>query len=190
MTANPQRRHWCWTLWLPNDASPEEAEGYTRTIYESPKIRYASCQAEMNETMTRIHLQGYVEFKQSLRRSEAKKALGGFNSMHLEVREGSRADARNYTISKTWKGESKRRCAGPFETGIWTADNVGSAPERKSQSETLVKCLLRGMTVAEIAAAHPQAFFSHSRKVMDTHEALHTANRAGIFEYELPPTDN
>lgn len=190
MANNPQRRHWCWTLWLPSDASHKEAEGYAKTIHESSKIRYSVCQAERNEELTRIHLQGYTEFKVSLRRSEAKKALGGFSGLHLEVREGSRGDARGYCIAKNWKGESKRRCAGPFETGVWTADNIGSAPERKSQTETLVKCLLRGMSPAEIASAHPQAFFSHSRKVMDTHDALLTANRAGIFEYELPPTDD
>lgn len=190
MTANPQRRHWCYTLWLPDDATVEVAEGTAKRVHENPIIRYAVCQAERNEDLTRIHLQGYVEFKRSLRRSEAKKALGGFTSMHLEVREGSRADARNYCISKKWKGKDKRRCAGPFETGVWTTDVVGSVPARKSQSETLVKCLLYGMTPSEIAAAHPSAFFSHSRKVMDTHEALRGAVQAGIFEYEIRPTQD
>lgn len=190
MSANPQRRHWCWTLWLPDDASEEDAEGMARAIHESTDIRYSVCQGERNDTLTRIHLQGYTEFNRSLRMSEVKKALGGHTSMHLEVRVGSRADARNYCRSKNWKGISKRQCCGPFETGIWNSDTVGSAPSRTSQSETLVECLLTGMNPAEIAAAHPSAFFSHSRKVMDTYDALKSANHTGIFEYKTPPTED
>jgi hypothetical protein len=36
----------------------------------------------------------------------------------------------------------------------------------------------------QIAAAHPKAFFTHSRKVMDTWQALKEAQRAGIWDYK------
>lgn len=180
---NVQRRHWCWTLWLPDDASIEDAEATAREIFDCIHIRYACCQAERPEGLgSRIHLQGYVEFKRSQRLSEVKSKLGQA-SMHLEPREGSRSDARQYCISATWKQKSKGRCAGPWETGKWISDVTGSAPQRKSHSDTAISCLLRGMLPHEIAAAHPKAFFTHSRKIMDTYEALKTAEHVGIWDY-------
>ena len=184
MSTNPQRRHWVWTLWLANDASIEDAEATARTIFNSDAIRYSCCQAERPDGVGgRIHLQGYTEFTRSLRMSEVKKNLG-YKSLHLEPRLGSRADARNYCISKTWKGTSKGRCAGPWTAGKWISDVVGSAPQRKSHSDTAIECLLQGMSPMQIAAAHPKAFFTHSRKVMDTWQALKEAQRAGIWDYK------
>lgn len=184
-----QRRHWTWTLWLANDASIEDAEATAKSIFNCPDIRYSSCQAERPGGLgTKIHLQGYTEFKRSLRMSEVKKRLGHKN-MHLEPRLGSRADARNYTISKTWKGESKHRCAGPWTAGKWISDIAGSAPQRKSHSDTAIECLLQGMTPMSIAAAHPKVFFTHSRKIMDTWQALKEAQRVGVFDYKSPSTE-
>ena len=181
---NVQRRHWCWTLWLSDDASIEEAEDTARTIFNCKDIRYSCCQAERPKGLgTRIHLQGYTEFKRSLRVTEVKKRLG-YPSMHLEPREGSRADARGYCISKSWKGISKGRCAGPWTAGKWISDVAGSAPQRKSHSDTAIECLLQGMTPMSIAAAHPKAFFTHSKKIMDTWHALKEAQRVGIFDYK------
>jgi len=183
---NPQRRHWCWTLWLANDASIEEAEATARTIFNVKSIRYSCCQAERPDGIGgRIHLQGYTEFKRSYRMSEVKKHLG-YPSMHLEIREGSRADARNYCISKNWKGNSKHRVAGPWSCGTWISDIRGSVKERKSDSATALECLLTGMTPYQIAASHPKAFFTHSKKIMDTWQALKDAQSAGIFDYKLP----
>lgn len=181
---NVQRRHWCWTLWLANDASEEEVEATVETIFNHEDIRYACCQAERAELGGRMHLQGYTEFSRSLRMSEAKKRLGSYKSMHLEPREGSRADARKYCISKSWKGVSKRRCAGPWTCGQWISDVAKSAPQRKSHTDTAIECLLQGMTPTAIAAAHPKAFFTHSRKILDTWQALKDARLAGIWDYK------
>ena len=116
--------------------------------------------------------------------SEVKKLLG-FNSIHLEPRAGSRADARGYCSSKTWKGISKGRISGPYETGKWRNDLAGSVKPRDSPTDTAVACLLKGMTPQMIAAAHPKAFFTHSRKILDTYLTLKEAYHAGIFEYEI-----
>lgn len=181
---NVQRRHWVWTLWLANDASIEDAEATARTIFNSNLIRYSVCQAERpNGLGQRIHLQGYTEFKKSLRMSEVKKHLG-YKQLHLEPRAGSRADARQYCMSVTWKGQDKGACGGPWSTGRWIDDITGSAPKRKSPMDTAIKCLLLGMTPTQIAAAHPRVFFTHSRKIMDTWDALKNAQTSGIFDYE------
>lgn len=185
---NVQRRHWCWTLWLADDASVEEAEATARTIFNCDKIRYACCQAERaveQKLGGKIHLQGYTEFSRSLRMSEVKKALG-FKTIHLEPREGSRADARNYCISKTWKSISKGRCGGPWTAGTWVSDVAGSVPVRKAHADTAIDCLLTGMLPHQIAAAHPKAFFTHSRKILDTYLALKEARMSGIWDYQAP----
>lgn len=154
-------------------------------MHDNRQIKYAVCQEEQpNGFGTRTHLQGYVEFSRSKRLTEVKKILG-FNSIHLEYRKGSRADARGYSSSKTWKGVDKGRIGGPFETGKWRNDFAGSVSERKTPTDTAVACLLKGMTPADIAAEHPRTFFTHSRKILDTYEALQTAARDGIFEYSV-----
>lgn len=182
MSPNPQRRHWCWTLWLTDDASPEEAEAIAKQIHSFRGIRYSVCQAERSDDLMRIHLQGYTEFSRSFRMSEVKKHLKQ-PTLHLEIREGGRGDARNYCMSKTWKGNSKRRAAGPFETGTWISDVAGSVKPRKSHTDTALKCLLSGMLPHQIAAAHPSAFFTHSHKILQTWQALDDAVKAGIFDY-------
>ncbi len=173
---------------MPDDATVEVAEVIAKEMMQSRRIRYLSCQAERSIDLTRLHLQGYTEFKTSLRMSEVKKHLRQ-KSLHLEPRLGSRADARNYTISKTWKGESKRRAAGPWTIGEWISDVAGSAPQRKTHSATAIECLLIGMTPHQIAAAHPEAFFTHSKKVLDTWQALKDAQNAGVFDYKTRSTD-
>lgn len=183
MGSNVQRRHWCWTLWLADDASIEEAEATARTIFDSRRVRYSVCQAERPKLGGRIHLQGYTEFTHSLRMSEVKKTFG-YSTIHLEPREGSRADARNYCMRKTWKGATKGRVGGPWEQGRWISDIVGSSPVRKSHSDTAIECLLQGMTPTQIAASNPKAFFTHSRKIMDTFEALQKAAQDGIWDYK------
>jgi hypothetical protein len=40
-----------------------------------------------------------------------------------------------------------------------------------------------------IAAAHPKAFFTHSRKIMDTWQALKEAQNVGIWDYKPPTTE-
>lgn len=114
--------------------------------------------------------------------SEVKKHLS-IPKAHLEAREGSRADARNYCMSLTWKGKSKRRAGGPYEIGNWINDVIGSVKPRESHAETAITCLLQGMKPHQVAASHPVAFFTHAYKIIQTHEALETAVRAGIFDY-------
>ncbi len=183
--SNPQRRHWVWTLWLTDDATDQEAEVIHRDMCNNATVRYSVCQLERSEDLTKVHLQGYTEFRKSLRMSEVKGKLGQ-KTLHLEPRKGSRADARSYCMSKTWKGESKRRAGGPYQYGEWISDIVGSSPERKSHSATAIQCLLEGMLPHQIAAAHPTAFFTHSRKILDTWQALKDAEVSGIFDYQSP----
>lgn len=170
---------------MANDVTREGAEATARDMHDNDNIRYAVCQEEQPKGFgTRTHLQGYIEFDKSLRMSEVKKILG-FKSIHLEWRKGSRADARGYCSSKKWKGVEKGRIAGPYETGKWRNDFAGSVSKKNSPTDISVECLIAGMTPAEIAAEHPKAFFTHSRKILDTYEALREALNLGIFEYSV-----
>jgi len=183
-TGNPQRRHWVFTLWLEEDCTPDRAENIARRMFDSPDLRYGICQLEQ-ATTGRLHLQGYSEWSRGLRLSEVKRRLKQ-PTIHLEPRSGSRADARRYCMSKTWKGESKGQVEGcTWEQGEWVKDTTGSVSASQSPTDICLECLLKGMTPVEIAAAHPKAFFTHSRKVMDTYEALEDARKRGIWEPTL-----
>ena len=73
---NAQKRHWCFTayaghLGLDDDFSGEEIIDAMRSHWESvndlPGIRYAIAQIEKCPTSQRLHIQGYLEFKDSKR---------------------------------------------------------------------------------------------------------------------------
>lgn len=147
----------------------------------APSLRYLVTQCEQGALGERFHLQGYCEFSVSLRRSEVKRRLQE-PSVHLEPRSGSRGDARRYCMVRTWKGESKGRVAGPWESGEWVNDVRGSVPETDSPSKRALGLVLQGLNPSEVAAADPHAFFTHSRKVIDTFLALKEAQEQGLWE--------
>lgn len=71
-------------------------------------IKYGIWQQERCPTTGRLHLQGYFEFSKPMRMSAVKRAIGDA-AAHVEPRNGSREEARDYCR----KEES--RVAGPWE---------------------------------------------------------------------------
>lgn len=175
-----QKRHWCFTLWFTDIPSIQGAEQICRRMFASKDLRYGIAQVESTDG-EKAHLQGYLEFSKSVRMSEVKKRTAQ-PTLHLEYREGSRADARAYCMSKTWKGKDKGQVYPPWHQGTWISDVRGSTPNRKSASQVCVEALLEGLEPYQIAAQFPTAFFTHSRKVIDTYRALNEARNHGIWE--------
>jgi len=117
MEHTPQIRHWCftwyenrWPAWIPD------------------KMIYLVYQVEQCPDTGRPHIQGYVEFKRSVRLGSAKKLIGS-NTAHLEPRQGSRDQARAYCM----KDES--RVDGPYEQGEW----LSGADKRSELQEAITK---------------------------------------------------
>lgn len=80
---------------------------------EDPDFRYCVYQTEECPDTKRWHHQGYIEFNKA-KTLASVKALLGDQTVHLEPRRGTRAEARAYCM----KNES--RVAGPLEFGTWT----------------------------------------------------------------------
>lgn len=177
-----QKRHWLATLWLDNETTEEQAEIIARRLFQTRDLRYGICQMEMPHG-NKPHLQIYFEFHKSLRMTEVKKRCG-HPTIHLEPRLGSRADARSYSMSVTWKGKDKGVIGGPWHQGEWISDVRGSNPARKSDKQLCIEALLAGLQPFEVAATHPEAFFTHSRKVIETFKALQEARAHGIWEMD------
>ncbi len=84
-------RNWCFT-------SYKESQELFNSIgpnFEDGEIRYIIWGLEVCPRTKREHLQGYVEFKSSLRIRRVKDALGD-PAVHLERRRGTQAEARAY----------------------------------------------------------------------------------------------
>jgi len=88
-----------------------ERQSYVVAIFEKARGKYLSAQFEACPNTGRIHLQAYIEFKEAISFNSAKTRLP--EGSHIEIRKGSRDDARDYCR----KDES--RIAGPYECGEW-----------------------------------------------------------------------
>lgn len=79
----PRKRHWCFTSYLP----------ILEQKFDDKVVRYCVYQQEKCPDTGKLHFQGYIEFFDCLRRGQVKKILG---PCHLEIRQGSRTEAREY----------------------------------------------------------------------------------------------
>lgn len=93
-------RNYCWTLYEPFPELP--------IVFDEDTVKYCVYQKEECPETKKLHLQGYVELKKSIRFAALKK-LFGREDLHIEQRRGTRDEARDYCR----KEES--RVAGPWE---------------------------------------------------------------------------
>lgn len=122
MENTPQIRHWCFTSY--RDAWPN---------WIPDKMHYLVYQVELCPDTGRAHLQGYVEFKRSMRLGSAKKLLGD-PTAHFEPRQGSRDQARAYCM----KEESRQN--GPWEHGDWM-----QGTEKRSELQEAIEAIKSGV---------------------------------------------
>jgi len=83
---------------------------------ESKWFRYLVYQTEICPETGREHFQGYVEFTRS-QRMKSVKDLCNDNTMHLEVRQGTREQARAYCMKEDTRKPGEDN--GPWEFGTW-----------------------------------------------------------------------
>lgn len=95
-------RNICFTLFEPFPTFP--------ITFDEKTVKYACYQVEKAPDTGKLHVQGYLELKESWRYSRIKE-LFGRKDIHLEARRGSRDEARDYCR----KEES--RVDGPWEFG-------------------------------------------------------------------------
>lgn len=164
---NVQKRHWCFTayaghLGLDDDFSSEEIIDAMRSHWESvndlPGIRYAIAQIEMCPTTHRLHIQGYLEFKDSKRMNTIYKMFPA----NLEYRKGSRDDARDYCRKKKWKGKDKGQVCRLPEFGEWRKERttMGLSPKQRA-----IRAIQSGFTPEQVLQHDLEAYFTHYRAI-------------------------
>lgn len=115
--ANKRLRNWCWTAYVDPMEHYQELEDHRMH-------RYTVWQEETCPHTGTLHYQGYSEFNCAVKQDFIKQLFRN-NSMHLEVRKGTRAEARGYCM------RASKRVPGtePIEIGEWTG------PEERARTD-------------------------------------------------------
>ena len=82
----------CWVL---TEHDTKKFTTWKEFDIECQKIRYFCYQLEQCPETGKIHIQGYIEFYDQVRMGQVKSRLGS-DKVHLEVRKGTRIQARDY----------------------------------------------------------------------------------------------
>lgn len=131
---NPSERAWCFTHYsvgvVPN--------------FDGDHMKYQVYQLETCPTTGRIHWQGYVEMKHTIRRKAMMKMLG---NCWCDIRKGTRDQARAYCMDRKKKGVVLE--SPVFEFGTW-----GKGQGNRTDIDQAVAC----KSVAEIKAKYPAIY--------------------------------
>lgn len=113
--------------------------------------RYLVFQKEKCPKTGKLHLQFYVELTRSQRIAKVKKILG--RECHLEVRKGSRTQARDYCM------KTDTRVSEPVEFG----ELPNSAQGKRNDLVLIRDKLKNGSTPEDIAEDYPGLYFRYYR---------------------------
>lgn len=140
-------RNWCFTLHV------QENKDYGSLINPTDTIRYAVWQLESCPTTSRLHIQGYIEFTNSVRLAHVKRLLG--DGVHLEGRKGTRDQAAEY-CKKT-----ESRVAGPWELG----DYGGNMQGKRTDLDLVAEAIQSGQRIADIVEEYPVQYIKFRRGI-------------------------
>lgn len=150
----PRKRHWCFTSFLevlPTDFDPNI-------------VRYCCYQREVSPETENKHFQGYIEFFDNKRVGQVKAVLG---ECHLEVRRGSRTEARQYCFK-----EATAIVGSQVEFGEWREDIT--------RKRKLCDMLKTDMTLADLIDSEPHQYVMYHRGLEKLYQ-LRSAKRAKLF---------
>lgn len=135
----PRKRHWCFTSYA--DTLPSD--------YDPLVVRYVIYQREVCPETKKEHLQGYIEFHDNVRINQVKAVLGD-QKCHLEVRQGSRTQAREY-CRKTDSSVAGQQ----FEWGDWRVD--------VNRKRKLCDILKTDLSLSELIVESPHLYVMYHR---------------------------
>lgn len=146
MDKTPQIRHWCftsyedaWPAWIPD------------------KMVYQVYQVELCPDTGRFHVQGYVEFKRSVRLGSAKKLIKLLTA-HLEPRQGSRQQARAYCMKEESRAPGEH--AGPWEYGEWAEGET-----KRSDLQDCIQNIREGKDWKDLVTENPACAIRYYRNL-------------------------
>lgn len=176
---NTQLRHWFGTIWpghiLGNTREIDEEDktawmiGEAADLVESipgiPGLKYAAWQCEHNpDEGEAAHIQIYLEFDRSLRRSQVSSRIAG----HWERIKSTRTIARDYAIKAKGRLSPQRYEFGEFR-------KEGKGPSSENPKNKAIALLVEGATPAEICARFPSVYFTHHHAINKTWEMMQIA---------------
>lgn len=148
------QRNYCFTSF--SESEPKFTEGMRYLIYQKEQCPHSG----------KLHWQGYVELHNKLTMNGVK-TLFNDNTIHLEIRRGTREQARAYCM----KPDSQ--CTPPVEHGDWKAGGRGS----RTDLHKLVSDIENGSTDYELLKTQPETveryrtFIKHARNIINEHKS-------------------
>lgn len=123
-------------------------------------IKYAIYQIERCPTTQRRHYQGYIELSKPNKFPAIKRILGR-NDAHLDKRNGSREQARDYC------SKLDTRVEGPFEYGDFGVGGQGQRSDLQRGVDIITRRLVEGdngrAALKRLAEEEPSTFIKYNR---------------------------
>jgi len=95
-------------------------------------LKYSICQFENGGKMNRLHLQGYGQFKNQIRRNNIKKIFNN-KSLHIELAKGSYEEASNYCQAKYIQ---KKGTYGVLKEENYKLDKNGNLKRKRIEGDS------------------------------------------------------
>lgn len=139
------------------------------------KIAYCIFQKERCPETQRDHIQGYVELKNPMRIAGVK-TLFNDKTMHLEKRNGTRTEAREYCR----KPES--RIDGPWEYGTWKEE---AGQGKRSDLSEIYQDIKSGMAKCDILEKYPATYIRCHNGINKAIFEVNTKKCSTIFRLKI-----
>lgn len=171
-----QTKYYCWTLhepkmvWEEISAQFMEEWEWEEDPKRWPDVQYCVYQLERAPETGRLHLQGYIEFKNRKKFTTVKNMIPALAGAHFEARKGTCDEARTYCMKED------SRVAGPWESGVWEPEKQRKDQKTKA-TELLVRRTREGASDAELWEEFPSLMLIHSRKVVEVREVFNGNKR-------------
>lgn len=140
-------RTWCFTLNNPTG-------GLDWVLPPLECVKYYVYQFEAGESGT-LHAQGYIEFKKSMRMQAVKDVIGD-NSVHLEKRKGTQAQARDYCM----KADTRVEGTEPIEYGDFVKE-----PGKRNDLNEIYAAIKNGKRRFDILNEWPSQYIRYSNGI-------------------------
>lgn len=139
----PRGRYWCFTWFKDDLTDPCEIDPLadTRSIFPEKKAVYCIYQLEKAPDTGRLHLQGFIQFKNALTASALKELFPG---AHIELCTSSEKSNTRYC------SKNQSRIAGPWLFGKPTSQG------KRTDWDDVKDMAAAGSTKREIVLAHPK----------------------------------
>jgi len=158
----------CFCITVPSkDFTQEDGTGF-KVPEDHRDFKYCVYQMENGEQTGYLHYQLYVELK-STQRITAVKKMFRIPSAHVEIRQGSRAEAREYCMKAETRvppsvitygnGQTALVSYGPFEYGKWTGQG------HRSDLDIMGRMAGEGRRDREIFEAAPGSYMRYYKGV-------------------------